>query len=146
MGVLNTHHTPVNHPVDKNLLGRLEKTYAKIVLSTAWRLKHDLNEKITHIFNGLHGGKGGHPLVIGQTKDFGNGFTNRTDEIKDWVDHHPGVRHWIAIDDYDLAGTPKHKEIMYGHFVHTDPRVGLTEKNVEEAVAMLTGPAETKTE
>jgi len=111
-----------------NLLRTLvEKTGASICLSSAWRLNHQtmtiVNQQLVR-----------HGLlpVIGKTGDYGP-RGRRSEEILSWVQsHQPNV--WIAIDDLDLlVGEPR----MRGHFVRTNPLVGLTVESCEKGIRML---------
>jgi len=105
----------------------VEKTGACICLSSAWRLNHQtmtiVNQQLVR-----------HGLlpVIGKTGDYGP-RGRRTEEILSWVQsHQPNA--WIAIDDIDLlVGEPR----MRGHFVHTNPLVGLTREGCERGIRML---------
>jgi len=60
-------------------------------------------------------------------------------EIKEWLNRHPNVTHWISIeDDYNEEA---YKEAgIGGHLIHTSfygNNGGLQKQHVEEALSML---------
>jgi hypothetical protein len=62
--------------------------------------------------------------------------TERCFEIAEWLNNHPEVTHWVAIDDLDLSALQ--------WFVQTNHRTGITDKDVDIAVKMLTDPIQGK--
>merc|ERR1712227_1164890 len=62
----------------------------------------------------------------------------REAEICDWLDRHPGVTSWIAVDDMDLtpAGSPFLAR-MQGHVVQTSSNTGLTTQDAELCIRLL---------
>lgn len=51
----------------------------------------------------------------------------REAEICEWLDRHPSVGTWIAIDDMDLLSSDsEHARRLRGHVVHTNADTGLT--------------------
>lgn len=55
------------------------------------------------------------------------------------------VTDWVAIDDLDFATEiPAYPEMMKGHFVQTDKKVGLTRANAKEVIALLRGDTRIK--
>lgn len=56
----------------------------------------------------------------------------RWTEVRAWLDEHPEVTQWVALDDCDWRGFP------VDHFVRTDMAVGLQDADVERAVNILT--------
>lgn len=85
------------HPIDANCVSRVrglrERTGAKIVLSSVWRL----------------GGSGRAALeaaglfVDSITPDLPGGLTNRAIEIRAWLEAHPQVTRWAVLDDEEDA-------------------------------------------
>mmetsp|Transcript_34361 Transcript_34361/g.94674 ORF Transcript_34361/g.94674 Transcript_34361/m.94674 type:complete len:290 (+) Transcript_34361:185-1054(+) len=64
--------------------------------------------------------------------------SEREVEICEWLDRHPGVSRWIAIDDLDLeAKSSIDARRMRGHCVRTDPSVGLLPKDAVMATKLL---------
>lgn len=55
----------------------------------------------------------------------------RWPEIREWLDAHPGVDRWVVVDDCEMPG------IDPARFVRTDIAMGLTDADVERAVAIL---------
>mmetsp|Transcript_13339 Transcript_13339/g.31245 ORF Transcript_13339/g.31245 Transcript_13339/m.31245 type:complete len:184 (-) Transcript_13339:70-621(-) len=120
----------------------VEETGASIVLSSAWRLYYGTLFKVNEVLMRLR-----LPPAVGVTADFGG--RPREEEICQWLDEHPGVKSWIAIDDMPLdrgqsqpflrwyvPSSPASAR-MVGHFVKTVPEVGLTEGDVSLAISLL---------
>lgn len=59
---------------------------------------------------------------------------SRAHEIRKWLVDHPHVRQFVIIDDRESAAD----EGLLSHFVHTDTRLGLTDRDVAKAIAILT--------
>jgi len=115
----------------------VKRTGASIVLSSTWRKiprQTDLvNKLLVHL---------GLAPIVSRTPDLGGGGDGRDAEICDWVDRHPSVKQWIAIDDMDLAGGPSPtSQRLRGHFVRTEKNTGLTPKDKDLAVHLLTSKA-----
>ena len=111
----------------------LEKTGAEIVVSSDWKLHATLEELGTYYqLQGIC------KKPIGVTdKVFHNNYEKfpwyrkqileqrRSLEIKEWLEVHPEVTHWVAVDDLDMSeqiiNHPSLGEIMWGlkNFVHT---------------------------
>mmetsp|Transcript_12908 Transcript_12908/g.35038 ORF Transcript_12908/g.35038 Transcript_12908/m.35038 type:complete len:662 (+) Transcript_12908:83-2068(+) len=108
----------------------IRRTGASIVLSSTWRLEQ---AKVA-MLNGVLQQRGISP-VMDCTKELN---TPREMEICEWLDRHPEVAHWVAIDDMDLEiRNSVHARRMRGHFVRTDCDIGLTAALAEQAMAML---------
>ena len=71
------------------------------------------------------------------------GFATRSDEILHWLSQHPAVERWVALDDIDL--THPHGQPIAAHFVHTDPRRGLTQADADAALEKLQRPCDRQT-
>jgi len=105
------------------LLRRLvHEARCEVVVSSTWRLNHTraelstlLGVEVLDVTPRLHRTPDGMPR-------------SRGDEIRAWLEAHPEVEVWVAVDDdpVDVAS-----------FVRTDPEVGLTEADVEELLAEL---------
>mmetsp|Transcript_22715 Transcript_22715/g.57849 ORF Transcript_22715/g.57849 Transcript_22715/m.57849 type:complete len:678 (+) Transcript_22715:63-2096(+) len=108
----------------------IRRTGASIVLSSTWRLEQ---AKVA-MLNGVLQQRGISP-VMDCTKELN---TPREMEICEWLDRHPEVAHWVAIDDMDLEiRNSIHARRMRGHFVRTDCDIGLTAALAEQAMTML---------
>lgn len=101
----------------------------KIVLSTTWRILFDidwLKAKLAEYH--VDGSR-----VIGKTPDLQ--WKSRGQEIQQWLDEHPEVTHYVAIDD-----NADEIDIIHGseRFVHTSWGGGLTFDHAEEVINKLT--------
>jgi len=111
----------------KNLNSLLEMVPdLKIVISSAWRA-HGIDSVKTDLqANGIDKNK-----VVDCT-----GFENgqRGYQIQCWLDRNPGVTNMVILDDSsDMC------ELM-SKLVKTNPFVGLTDKNIEQAIEVLKTP------
>jgi len=111
-------------------------TGASIVLSSAWRTQARSYDTVNQVLKQLR-----LPPIIARTKDLSSisrKLVPREFEICEWLDRHPGVRKWIAIDDMDLQSAPNEAASrMRGHFVHTNPCTGLTQATAELAIKLM---------
>jgi len=154
-GVLNTgwwySQMDRNTPKDKygyafdpisvaNLKKILDETGAEIVISSSWK-SFGLTELETMWHDrGLPGRLIGitpntvsDELLLNADLDHMELFSIRGMEIKEWLDKHgKKVSHYVIIDDMDNM-LPEQKP----HFVQTNPEVGITDKNADEAIMML---------
>lgn len=115
-----------------SLLERIVRsTGAAIVLSSTWRTEPG---KVA-VINSVLMQKRLAP-VADSTEDLSG---PREAEICEWLDRHPAVRRWIAIDDMDLGapGTSAHTLRMRGHFVRTNSDTGLTPQDADLAIRLL---------
>jgi hypothetical protein len=110
---------------------------ARVVLATTWRLPLHVNR--------LHEQWLGHgfpeSLAIDGTPDLRNDpsvsrFHLRGMEIRAWLDAHPEVSRWVAIDDDRMAieGILDNDQCVF-----TNPARGLTDQEAERAVGILGG-------
>lgn len=112
-----------------------ERTGAVIVLSSSWRRIFG----VEHTFDVLRAA-GLATVVIdgtpmhGATEPGENVVNERWGEIRAWLDEHDTHASWVILDDAELADAPAER------FVRTSIAVGLTDADVERAVAIL-GPA-----
>jgi len=136
-GVLHpeTGHKIFNESSCRLLAWIVKTTGASLVVSSTWRKKAEKMESLAKILQVLEV-----PPVVGTTPDFGS-LLKRDAEICAWLDQHPGVEQWIAIDDMNLVafGTP-HAERLKGHFVNTRTDLGLQQEDAEAAVRLLLAP------
>lgn len=128
-GVLNTTTSPValDEKLIHNLVDLVNKSKARLVLSTAWRKNDTLVDQLITTLKraGIEG-----PQDFSKTPSLCAGVSCRPDEIHAWLRAHRQKR-WIAIDDWDLTKM-RHGAFLKNHFVHTDPRLGLTTSKVQE--------------
>lgn len=121
----------------------LDKTEAKIVISSSWRrdtVERTL-EKIKERCDRRGNDYGGinfefllnKDTVVGVTKRLGCG--SRGLEIKDWLSEHPEVDKYIILDDDTFDILPEQKE----HLIHTAWDEGITDDDVKAAIEKLNG-------
>lgn len=141
-GVLNNDDTTVRTKngftfVDDFLLKRLKKiveaTDAKIILSSDWRFDRfsdnpsDYNElKAALEANGTP--------ILAHTGDY---MLKRGSEIIKWLENWHGdpINNFVILDD--MPATEFNFTQLHGHFVHTNEKVGLTEADAAETIAIL---------
>mmetsp|Transcript_2167 Transcript_2167/g.6090 ORF Transcript_2167/g.6090 Transcript_2167/m.6090 type:complete len:299 (-) Transcript_2167:16-912(-) len=128
----------------------LERSGARIVLSTSWR-KH--LSYLNHVLAsyGLLGPvsprSGPERPIASEMRTPVFADPRRRDlEILRWLQMHQdelGVEGWVALDDMDLLAFPDTRSRLERRVVRTDPAVGLTETDVELALALFDaqGPA-----
>ncbi|CAE7906748.1 unnamed protein product, partial [Symbiodinium microadriaticum] len=109
---------------------------ATVILSSAWR-RSPRQLALADSMLRSHGLAG----VADSTPDLRDQGRSREDEILLWLKRHPEVRHWVALDDLDLAPmSSPHRRLMIPHFVKTDPEHGLKEPGVAKALRLLRNP------
>lgn len=112
--------------IDPDAVGRLngllERTGAKVVVSSTWRL--GTNRGWLQRVLEMRGFKG---EVIGVTERYTG--HDRCFEIRRWLETTRVRGFAILDDDWDAR--------IVGHFVKTDSAVGLTDEDVEKAVGIL---------
>lgn len=110
----------------------IRRTNCHIVISSAWR-KYFTIEELAILFQ-----KYGflYPdSIISKTPDFSDQedyFIERGEEILAWLVNNP-VASYAIVDDNRVS----HNEDVLAHFVWTDHRIGLTDKNVEKLISIL---------
>jgi hypothetical protein len=118
--------------LEKHLLKRLEylikETGAKIVVSSSWRLDiENLREKLK---------KANFSLISEIYGLTGLGHT-RGEEIKAWINKHKPTKYVVLEDEiFDVCGE-KCDVIPEENVVEVDHTVGLTDKDVKRAIAIL---------
>lgn len=154
-GVLNTgwwySQMDRNTPKDKygyafdpisvaNLKKILDETGAEIVISSSWKSfglteleKMWQDRGLPGRLIGITPNTVSDELLLNADLDHMELFSIRGMEIKEWLDKHgKKVSHYVIIDDMDNM-LPEQKS----HFVQTNPEVGITDKNADEAIMML---------
>ena len=141
-GVLNNDKTVTRTPdgyvgISDNLCKRLEKiiktTKAKVVLTSSWKTNSSFQD-LAYMRKRLNRHLA---LPIGQTHEKRAGL--RGTGIKDYLETHP-CDEFVILDDYIFNFE---EEGLWDHFILTDPMVGLTNENVEDAIRILNGDLST---
>ena len=140
-GVLNNRHTRTRTGegwcfVDDFLVARVRKivdaTGAVIVLSSTWRDEWNIEDESLNgpDFNEL----------CAKFNEFGMDFFSRTGawkmrgrgwEIMDWLERHEAIESFVILDDWNDMGPVR------DHLILTNPSLGLTEEDVQEAIKIL---------
>ena len=140
-GVLNNRHTRTRTGegwcfVDDFLVARIREivdaTGAVIVLSSTWRDEWNTEDESRNgsDFNELRA----------KFREFGMNFYDRTGawqtrgrgwEILAWLEEHEAVESFVILDDWDDMGP------LRNHLIWTNPSLGLTEDQVQEAIEIL---------
>lgn len=113
----------------------LDTTGAVVVFSTAWRNSFSVVD-----LDGLLRERGFTGCCIDATptiREGGSYGERRVWEIRRWLNAHPEVVTWAAVDDIDLGSAG----LGHERFVHTDVSVGLTTDAAERLGVMLGGAA-----
>jgi hypothetical protein len=127
-------------PTNIKLLNKLiEETYAKVVISSSWRLGKSVEQLQSHLETAGFVGE-----IIGKTKDMRYGEDSdsilRGNEILCWMKDHPAecgvpyydyTRYVIFDDDSDMLYWQK------DNFIKVDPYCGLTPNNIFHAKKIL---------
>ena len=105
----------------------LQQTGAVVIVSSSWRKKHALSEIVSILES-----RGFRGEVAGATS--ANGTLSRTEEIAAWLKENrsPGAA-YVVVDDEITSGLPAERVISPSN------QTGLTDKDVEQAIAILTG-------
>jgi len=105
----------------------LELTDAEIVVSSDWKL-HCTLEQLQDMFKQYGVIKS--PIDVTPNivlMSMSNLEGNRVSEINTWLNNHPEVTHWVAIDDLDLSALP--------NFVHTKKMTeGIKQSGIKEKI------------
>ena len=108
----------------------IDKTGARIVLSSDWRLCDPQDIDYVYLVNKLrHKGIS----IFGKTPDASWG--RRGEEILSWLDKHRRVESWAVLDD--IKFNDFYNDEFEGHLVITDYKKGLTQNDVAAAVRIL---------
>jgi hypothetical protein len=143
-GVLNNDHDDIVHNTEgfycPVLVDRLNKiihaTRAKIVVSSTWRLSRRVSQlQDTLSTMGVIG------EVIGRTDDIEGRWALRGNAIFKYIldnTEQLGVERWWDFKSYVILDDDNDMLLdQVGHFVRTDGLLGLTEKNVQQAIEIL---------
>lgn len=118
--------------IDPVALSRLntlvEKSDAKLVLSSSWRETHSCKE-IELMFLEIGWRQTTVPF-IGATPYLRG---KRGEEVDHWLERNTSVKQYVILDD-DSDFTSEQKE---SHFVHTSWETGLLDEHVEKAIQIL---------
>lgn len=126
----STLYTFVSNSLIRNLKSIIDKTNAKVVLSSDWRYDRDdptLNEDFLELRAELR--KWGISFYDFTPVIF-NGI-NRGIEIDTWLKKHSEVSNFVILDDRDDMEPNK------DHLVQTSYKKGLTKEKADEAVRVL---------
>jgi len=137
-GVICCNHTGTLEEDKLQLLRRIcKKTGAQVVLSSDWRRKLPLKQKVQRALERIGVRYLGCTRVI-TTKSQVGSWTIETNErpreITKWLGNRTCP--WVAIDDRDLLSETG-GSLLGGHFVHTEFVSGLTPSLAEQAIAIL---------
>ena len=142
-GVLNRHsydtHLVLENDLVENLKNLLEKTGAKIVLSTFWR---GFPDYIKFIFGSYDIS---YDTIIGVTPGedkakLGNIYKSevRSNQILDWLEENGSmVESYLILDDREYAAIGRKQK---DRFIKTNTKLGFTDDLIEEAVQILKTP------
>lgn len=131
-GVLNYYGMPDNrlYLIDRRAVETLnlliEKTGAKIVISSTWRLLNSLA-----MIKSLLIEKGFKGEIVGKTPSINTNGRIRGDEIQAWLEEHPDVKEYVILDDDSDMGPLK------GRLVKVDGKFGLLTDDVTKAIEIL---------
>lgn len=122
--------------MDDFLVRRVRKivdaTGALIVLSSTWRDEWNVEDE-------SHNGSDFNELRA-KFREFGMDFYDRTGawqmrgrgwEILEWLGRHESVESFVILDDWNDMGPVR------DHLILTNPSLGLTEEQVQEAIKIL---------
>jgi hypothetical protein len=119
------------HSIDPNCVQRLnrilQQTGAVVIVSSSWRKTHALSEIVSILES-----RGFRGEVEGATS--ANGALSRTEQITEWLAENrpPGIA-YVVMDDELPRALPSER------VVSPSDQTGLTDKDVERAIAILTG-------
>ncbi|MFO0643827.1 MAG: HAD domain-containing protein [Polyangiaceae bacterium] len=113
----------------QSLNGLIRRTTARIVISSSWRLHHSVPELVS-----LLDGRGLSGEIVGVTPRMSG--EPRGVEIRTWLaaNARPEAAFVVLDDEAPSAG-------LDGHWVRTDPAVGLSEDDIDTAVTILSLPS-----
>ena len=121
----------------------IEKTDCEIVVSSDWRLYCDLLKmKQTYFNRGIYKEPVGYTIsfsdmdidILEETKEYKNVYKIaarvREKEIRHWLDTHPEITKWVAVDDLPMN--------KLKNFIHTiRPNEGIKQKGIKEKIIKL---------
>lgn len=120
-------------PMDRNcirLLNQLvDKTKAKVIVSSAWRIGHTISELQNMLEAGGFNGE-----VIGKTR---GGAGPRGDQISDWMEDGCDFFNLEPIESFVILDDGNDMDRLLPYLVRTDYQKGLTQNDVEKAIEIL---------
>jgi hypothetical protein len=116
-------------PLLEKLLLTAECLGVSVVVSSTWREAHSLARLRSFFCAELQGRIIGHTPVLEDT----DVEHLRYREIRAWLNQHPEIRRWCALDD-DRDGFP---ESQLGNVVFTDPAHGIADADLEALRALI---------
>ena len=122
------------------LINLVQQTESRVVISSHWRLVQPLHSRLKAVlrYSGIE--------VIGSTPMLPPSMPRRPMEVFEWLHSYntqagalgrPHVSQFVVVDDRNLLNEEGGEQLK-GNFVRTDPRIGLTELNVQAMLAVLT--------
>lgn len=137
-GVLNCTETNGNIDDDKLELLKeiINKTNAKIVISSSWRTT---TKKLKRLSQALNKYEMDYFDKTPQLQKYQKPEKNRVIEIESYlstIKKQYKIDKWISIDDYNLIKF--NNKLFEYHFVNTSPFHGLRKKDVDQAIKLLT--------
>jgi hypothetical protein len=120
--------------LDRAMVERLsdlaQRGGARVVISSSWRQRRS-REELAEMLASL--GFDGEVIDITPRlpRPESGERTVREQEVKAWLDAHGGVESFVILDDDQEFGA------LSDHHVRTDSKVGLTARDVEHALAIL---------
>jgi len=110
----------------------VDVTGAKVVLASTWRYDRPCGRDYQYLVRKL---KNNGIVVFSHTPDISS--PRRGMEISAWLGRHPDVDGWVVIDDVRFSDFDRGE--FAGHLVITDTKYGLTQSDVDKAIAILNG-------
>ena len=109
----------------RRIVNICEKTGAKIVLSSDWRINKYAIGRLE---------RAGFPegLIFSQTPEF-IWDCSRGEEIDIWLNEHPDTYDYVIIDDREDFSDEQKRF----HYIHVNPYIGFTDKNMKDAICIL---------
>ena len=124
-----TRYVGIDNKLLLNFKKIIDATNAKVILSSTWRdhpqFEDYLKEKLSEI--GLN------DLIIDKTQSGIRSNAKRAVEINHWLNDHPEIKDYIVIDDMTYGGLDTFED----RFIKTHEMIGLSEKDIEKAIAKL---------
>ena len=110
----------------------VDATGAKVVLASTWRYDRPCGRDYQYLVRKL---KNNGIVVFSHTPDISS--PRRGMEISAWLARHSDVDGWVVIDDVHFSDFDRGE--FAGHLVITDTKYGLTQSDVDKAIAILNG-------
>lgn len=114
----------------KNLKEIVEKTDARLVLSSDWRFPTERTKSICHLQNLIRKLA---DYELGVDDQTGEALSCRNEEINQWLQSHKELESYVILDDVNDCFEGENLKRL----VLTDEVVGLTDSDVVEAIEIL---------